>query len=193
MMKRSLVFMMGLLFALSAADARAISLMATPGSGDVNPGDTVDVTVQIMLGADQASALDLAFEVQGTAPGSIAIASTNGADWPSPTTFVAGNRASFSLTSALGANNTGTVQIAVLTLGVDASASPGSVLDLVVANASGSADLDVPPFFAVLDFTGIEGSTIASLNVVPEPGTVFLLGLGLTSLALYGRRRNREE
>ncbi len=41
------------------------------------------------------------------------------------------------------------------------------------------------------DFKAVLGATIATMTVVPEPGTVIMLVLGMVGLALYGVRRRK--
>jgi hypothetical protein len=62
-------------------------------------------------------------------------------------------------------------------------------------STTGSGTCD--SFSTRISFTGGGGgdnygfSTNGTINLVPEPGTVFLLGSGLMGLAIYGRKRTR--
>ena len=64
----------------------------------------------------------------------------------------------------------------------------------------GQINSDGDDIFAQAVLGGNEGGSFindatfngASVNVVPEPGTVALLGLGVSALALAGRRRGRK-
>lgn len=152
----------------------APSVIVLGGPFDVAPGDTVNFTFRVASSSDIGVAAYLFhFVGQGgvTLPGSITL--PQGGDWSKT---VAGDEFSF-----------------VQTLGTDLPASPTPVAQFAIAIA--------------LDATPASGLTLAGdsnivtsafleptfgpkslLNVVPEPGTALLLGLGAIGLAIVRRR-----
>jgi hypothetical protein len=168
MVKRSLVFLFGLAFALATQPALAASLSATAPS-TVGVGETFSVDVMLdQAGGEMASLFEGQIELRGVAVAIDAFSpggtSGFGPTWPNAAGNIVDTRALMSLTS----NNTGGSRFA-------------------------QGDLDVPPFVVDIPIDNL-GAVLASIEVmgIPEPGTTILLGLGLASLVLYGRRRGEE-
>lgn len=208
MMKRSLVFLLAVGFAAiwAGQSAQAASFRVEVGATELLPGESTGVDLFLDLGAEeQASLFQGVFAAVGSG-GASGVLSGSGTDgvidtrlavlggdigntWPNAAANrVDGNSGvSLSLTS----DNTGGER---LVLSLTLTASGAGTIDLVVSETGAlvQRDLSTPPFIEDVSVSNL-GSSLATINVVPEPGTVLLLGLGLGSLALYGRRRTREE
>jgi hypothetical protein len=191
MVKRSLVFLFGLAFALATQPALAASLSATAPS-TVGVGETFSVDVMLdQAGGEMASLFEGQIELRGVAVAIDAFSpggtSGFGPTWPNAAGNIVDTRALMSLTS----NNTGGSRL-LASLSVLAGDVAG-MLEVVVPDAFAQGDLDVPPFVVDIPIDNL-GAVLASIEVmgIPEPGTTILLGLGLASLVLYGRRRGEE-
>lgn len=206
MMKRSLVLSLAaaaiLVWANATAQAASLSVDVM-GATELNPGETTDVVLILSLAeGEEASTFQGVFRAAGTTGSTLSGSNSDGSvntdlrflggdagnTWPN----TAANRVDDNTAIALSqtSNNRGeTREMIFLTL---TAGSPGLV-ELLIDAEGFILQKDVPPPVLSEDIpVDNVGMALASITVIPEPGTVFLLGLGLASLAAYGRRRQAE-
>ena len=204
-MKRFLIAILGTAV-MFATVANAATLVATPSSSVVAQGATVTIT---LVGTttpydgsslpDAATQIDVRISGNGThvstetATGGTCVIATGclvgagGSVGGTQGTNVFGNYIAFSQIGGLVAGPITNNMVAP----APTFATGNSTLTAVfTTNAAGSGYVDVNLASIGGRFFGVAGPTLlAGYQVVPEPTTAALMGLGLLGLALSGRRR----
>jgi hypothetical protein len=148
-------------------------------------GQSCQIAFSVVLGGgnDVTSALraDVSLLDPGDAFGSPVVA-FGGPTWGTPQSSFDGQ--SFSV-SVLSENLAGMRQFAVVTLQADPMGE--GMLEIVLDDLILGRDINDPPFIVDVPFTNALGSTLA-IAVVPEPGTLPLVALGLGLVAAQRRR-----
>lgn len=151
----------------------------TPKTYQMAGGQTCQITFSVVLtgGNDVASALRADVSLSDPADAFVPSVMFGGPSWGTPESSFDGE--TFSV-SVLSENQPGTRPFAVVTLQSDPSRQ--GILSIVLDDLILGRDINDPPFIVDVPFTPAIGSTLA-LVVVPEPGTLALLALGLAALA----------
>ena len=172
-----------------ATQAQANSITVTPSSGA--PG-SVDIAMVLDVGQN-ASVIQVSITLvdsagdptDGTGVFTVTLVPGNPAGWdtstnalnPTTDTFIGGG---FNSTGFPPVTQTGTIPVATLTF--VATGNNGTLNLIINGGTTFWRGNDFVPHF---DFSGTPGS----FEVVPEPGTAVLLGVGFAGLATFGRRR----
>ena len=157
----------------------------TPALYQMQVGDTCTITLSVVLtgGTDVASALRANVSLLDPANAfPTPTLSFGGSTWGTPQSSFDGQ--TFSV-SVLSDNSAGNRQFAVATL----LGSSLGTLQIVVDDLILGRDINDPPYILDVPFTPALGSTLAFVTVVPEPGTLSMLALGLGLLGMARRRR----
>jgi len=172
--------------ASSGTCTRTSASGTTPALYQMQVGDTCTITLSVVLtgGSDVASALRAnvsLLDPENAFP--TPTLSFGGPTWGTPQSSFDGQ--TFSV-SVLSDNSAGNRQFAVATL----LGSSLGTLQIVVDDLILGRDINDPPYIMDVPFTPALGSTLAFVTVVvPEPGTLSMLALGLGLLATARRRR----
>lgn len=163
--------------------ANAATLTAIPAMDELLIGQTTSLEIVLELDAGEvASVFEGRFNLGGL--GSVANASltAGGPTWSSSVGNISGTQAIVSLTSDnQGGNRLGaTLGVTGLALGVF-EVSLGSP-------TFASFDIDDPPFLQELDITNTTGEVLTSVNVVPLPSALVLLGSGLFGIMGFRKK-----
>ena len=172
-----------------ATQAQANSISVTPSSGA--PG-SVDIAMNLDVGQN-AAVIQVSIALgdsagdptDGTGVFTVTLVPGNPAGWdtstnalnPTTDTFIGGG---FNSTGFPPVTQTGTIPVATLTF--VATGNNGTLNLIINGGTTFWRGNDFVPHF---DFSGTPGS----FEVVPEPGTAVLLGVGFAGLATFGRRR----
>jgi hypothetical protein len=188
-MKRTLKTLMVLAaFAGFASAANAASVVLSSDAAQYTPGQTITLTVTVTADAGETDTSVFGvvlYTAARVAPVALSqdqnpLPATANGPWNQgllPACTTAACRA-FSQTNAGGAINTANFVIATMQF------TAGGIL------GSTSFNWQSTPVSQRLDFFGVTGAPGVTVEIVPEPTTAALLGLGLFGLAVAGRRRN---
>ena len=157
----------------------------TPATYEMQAGDSCTITFSVVLtgGTDVASALRANVSLLDPADAFASPTMTfGGPTWGTPQSSYDGQ---VFVVSVLSDNMAGNRQFAVAVI---VGSTPGSTMQIVLDDLILGRDINDPPFIADVPYTPSPGSTLAFVTVVPEPGTLSLLAIGLGLLARTRRR-----
>lgn len=186
-MKRTLIAVAALIGLASAANAATLTVVADQAT--YTPGDTITLTVTGDSQAGTATGIfgrllfgnSGAISAAGAVPTQTTLLALGSIPWLAGVTGCAASTCDmFNQVGAFGATPAPASNLLVST--VSFLAGPG----LGVVSVDWETNLGTG--FA-LDFFGLTNAAGTSFEVVPEPTTAALLGLGLFGLAVAGRRR----
>lgn len=182
-MKRTLIAVVALVGLASAANAASVLLTADHAS--YNPGDTITLTATAVANSGETST-QVFGEILLSSPGTATVTGGSASQ-------VALQSFGGFVTWVVGTNPcTSTVCTMMNQIG-GLSPIPVSNTPLAIATATFTAanpgHIDVAWNASTFDFFGIVTPAGTHFDIVPEPTTAALLGLGLFGLGVAGRRR----
>jgi hypothetical protein len=182
-MKRTLIALIAVVGMATAANAATLSVSSDAASYGL--GDTITLTVT--GDADGASAQAVFARVLYSGSGSVNFVS---ASQVGMTSFSGGLAWSPGVTAGDASGANALNQLAgLMALAPDTTFSSTVVLTAAGAGTVAISFEGLTGGPTALDFFGLSSGTGGSFTIVPEPTTAGLLGLGLLSLAVAGRRR----
>lgn len=172
-----------MLLLVLAAGANAASITATPQASQINVGERVSVEIRLQLEpGESASAFQATFAASG--PGLVSIDPNGFGDtWFSPLGFpVLGTGEAATATVSLTADGNRSDHDLLATISV-----VGTSIGLIALELDATRDLLLQrDFGSTLEDIALDqgpGSMLAQIEVVPEPSTGLLIGLGISGLA----------
>lgn len=176
---------------LSAIVEQGGDVVSDP-SGNALVAAGTDVTVSIFLVLDPgelASVFEGVFDLTSSGFLETALLTNVEGEWASVAENTSGSQSTWSDLSEPSAGTDGMRLVAQWD--VDGSlASAGDPFEVAVgAGTFAGTDLNVDPFFELIDISNPVGETLASVVAVPEPGTTALVALGLVGVGIARSHR----
>jgi hypothetical protein len=174
-----------LLLVASASPIRAATISAFTNDSIIGVGSVASVEIRLQLDPlEFASIFEGRFDLAGLgSTASVAVQPLGfGSTWDTQFGGVTQSQLILSLTSSNRDDHVllATIDVAGLAPGFfDLLLAPGTLLQ---------RDTNVSPFFEDVALGTAVGTNLISIQVVPEPSTGLLMGLGLLSLGWFGRR-----
>jgi len=170
---------------IGASPVNAATISAFTNDSIIGVGSVASVEIRLQLDAlELASIFEGHFDLVGLGTAvSVSVDSEGfGNTWSTQFGSVTESQLVLSLTSSNRDDHIllGTIDVIGLTPGFfDLVLAPGTLLQ---------RDTDTLPFFEDVAFDAVPGTTLVSIQVIPEPSTGLLVALGLASLSGFCRR-----
>lgn len=188
-MKRTLIAMVAALGLASSASAATLTIETDQATYNVN--DTITVTMTLNTEAGDPAVLAVSADMSWN--GAVGDGADQSSQSGALTAF--GGLLPFSAPAASGCISDSTCRMLDQVAGLNPlPPDPGQTITAtlqILAIGIGTLDLTTGPVFDVLGLGGATlGANASVAQVVPEPGTAAMVGLGLLGLASVGRRRD---